>query len=70
MCNCLSFNLDAAATYSLSRCDFAYRSVCHVQSHAKLCSDVSALAERVQSDSELSAQIRRKYTMKNTVGYR
>jgi len=38
-------------------------------SHADLLQRVSALAQRVRNDAELSARIRRKYKMKNTVGY-
>lgn len=38
-------------------------------SHADLLQRVSALAQRVRSDAELSARIRSKYKMKNTVGY-
>jgi D-lactate dehydrogenase len=41
---------------------------CCLQSHAKLCSDISAIARRVQSDQQLREQISYKYRMKNTVG--
>ena len=39
-----------------------------VKSHGQLCSDISAIARRVQSDEQLREQISYKYRMKNTVG--
>lgn len=39
------------------------------KSHADLCSRVSSLAGRVQADRQLANLIRRKFSIKNTVGY-
>lgn len=39
----------------------------HSQSHAKLCSAVTALASEVQADEALSARIKHKFKIKNTV---
>jgi hypothetical protein len=38
-----------------------------LQSHAKLCSAVSALASEVQADEALSKRIKHKFKIKNTV---
>lgn len=52
----------------LSCCSVLCCAVLHVlQSHAKLCSAVSALASEVQADEALSKRIKHKFKIKNTV---